>query len=436
MSPFYLDPLCWEAKGLDDAAELQRWIDDIWTLYVQIQLRDALGITTYDKEMFSAGKFTGEVGSVVGVDVPADKKLSEAIDIKEGPQPHPSIFNGLQYAEQSQTNVTGAFPSLSGSNMEGSETARGRIILREQSLQGLGPQLFLAARHDVVWAKQNLKLKKQYWTSERYVPYLEDDEPLGGRWFTASDLDTDFIVDVEADSWMPLTRMDEIDNMTTYMGGEAAMGAIPGGFSNTQIVPKSIRGRAAELLNVPSGTDPDEKDLRVAQHRYSVLKQAIEMATGQQDVPEAMNSPLLVAPQEAMKFASMPSVQPLPDVDKHEVFIEFYQNAIKDAVDGEGVENSPTMKATLMLLIKAHENQGVMDVQAQQMMAMQAQAPQMMAQQAMQSEQQQQQAQGEAASSERTHQQGLEKQAQGSQLKREEMAAAPKPKSELSKVKV
>src|SRR5262245_38897473 len=197
MSAFHLDHLSWEAKGLDDAAELQRWVDDVWTLYVQIQIRDAIGLTLYDKEMLSAGKFTGEVGTVVGVDVPAggEKKLSEATHVITGSQPNAAIFEGLKYAEQSQTNITGAFPSLSGSNMEGSETARGRIILREQSLQGLGPQLFMAARHDVVWAKQNLKLKKQYWTSERYVPYLEEDEPLGGRWFTASDLDTDFIVD-------------------------------------------------------------------------------------------------------------------------------------------------------------------------------------------------------------------------------------------------
>ncbi len=435
MSVLYLDPLSWEAKGLDDAAELQRWIDDIWTLYVQIQLRDALGITLYDKAMMSGGKFTGEVGTKVGVDVPADraKGLDDAVRVIEGPQPNPSIFNGLTLAQQSQTNVTGAFPSLAGSNMEGSETARGRIILREQSMQGLGPPLALAARHDMVWAKQNLKLKKQYWTSERFVPYLESDEPLGGRWFSASDLDTDFEIDVEADSWMPTTRLDQIDNMTTYLGGESALGAIPGGFSNP-LIPKAVRTHAAELLGVPSGTDPDEKDLRVAQHRYAAITKAVEMATkNQPPVRDELNSPLSVNPQDAMAIATMPSVRPLPNIDKHEVFIDYYRNAIKDAVDSDGVENQPLTKAVLMMLIKAHENQGVMDAQDTQMQMMEAQAPQMMAQQAMQSQQ-----------SAREHQQGIQKQVVTSKLKQQENAAKPngqpvpkaKPKSLLSKTKI
>lgn len=474
VSVYYLDPQSWEGKGLDDAAELQRWIDDIHTLFVQIQLREALGITLYNKNFqFDGGVFTGEVGAVKGVKVPEGEKITEAMNVWSGQQPNQSLFKGMEYVTQSQTNVTGAFPSLAGSNMEGSETARGRIILREQSLQGLGPQLFLAARHDVIWAKQNLKLKQQYWTSERFVPYLEEGEPLGGRWFSASDIDTDFTVDIEADSWMPVTRMDAVDNMTTYMGGEAALAAIPGGFANPEI-PKAISRKAAELLNVPSGTDPDERDMRNARHRYGVLKKAIETAleqggpmggqqtgqaqqagqmgdeTGEQDentatqVPDELNSPLLVPPQIAMQFATMPSVQPLPDVDKHEVYIEYYSNCIKDACDSNGVENHPIMKAVLMLLIKAHKNQGVMDAQENMMAQMAVQAPAMQAQQAMQ-------AQGEAESAKQSHgqemeksnlahKQGLEKQKQASELKRGEIAAKgkvdAKAKSELAKIKV
>lgn len=433
MSIFQLDPLSWSGKGLSDAVELQRWIDDIWTLYVQIQMRDALAITTFDKEMLSNGKFTGEVGSVVGVDVPQDgsgRKLSDATNVIQGNQPNQSIFAGLEYAQNSQIKAAGGFDAISGAGQSGSETARGRIIQRDMGLQGLGVPLFLSARHDVIWATQNLKIKKKNWTSERYVPYLSEGEPLGGRWFSASDIDTDFIIDVEADSWMPLTRMDEIDNMTTMVGGESALGTIPGGFTNTELIPKAIRIKAAQLLNVPSGTDPDEKDLRVARHRYSILKQAVEKITEQgtqpddkmdQEIPPEMNSPLLVPPQMAMSIAQMPSIVPLPDVDKHEVFIEFYRDAIKDAIDSDGIENHPVTKAVLMLLIKAHENQGVMDTQAMGQMAIEAQAPQMMADQAMKSGEAQQSHGQEMEKTAAGQKHDLAKQKQGSELKQQEI---------------
>lgn len=460
-SDFHIDPLSWEAKGLDDAVELQRWIDDIHTLYIQIQLREALGITLYDKDFgFDGGVFTGEVGMVKGVTVPPEKSVQQAMNIWSGQQPNQSIFSGLEYVQQSQTNVTGAFPSLSGSNMEGSETARGRIILREQSLQGMNVPLILAALHDVIWAKQNLKLKKQYWTSERYVPYLSEGEPLGGRWFSASDLDADFVVDVEADSWMPTTRMDQIDNMTTAVGGEAAMQVV-GGFAGLAAsqspLLQQIGRKGLELLGAPSEANPDEKDLRVARHRYAILKKAVEMSVEQgqpvdnqmgelsddqvnEKIPPEVNTPLTVPPQIAMKFAMMPSLQPLPDVDNHQVLAEFYKNAIKDSVDSDGIENHPITKAVLMLLIKAHENQGIMDAQSMQMAAMQANAPQIAMEQAQQS--------GESAQS---HQQDLEKtkmgqhhelakQKQGSKLKQEEIAAKGEAdtnkESELAKVKV
>jgi hypothetical protein len=461
MSQFHYDPLSWEGKGLDDAFELQRWIDDIHTLYLQIQLREALGIPLYDKEMFSQGKFTGEVGMPVGVDVPNDgsgRTLEHAVKFISGNQPNQSIFAGMKYVQDSQVKVAGGFDAISGAGMEGSETARGRIIQREMGLQGQGVSLFLSARHDVIWAKQNLKLKKQYWTSERFVPYLEEGEPLGGRWFSASDLDTDFIVDVEADSWMPVTRMDAIDNLTTAAGGEAALQAV-GGFAGILANPTlkpvhALARKGLELLNVPTGLDPEERDLRVARHRYSILKQAIERVVEQgnpslpqdagmdekmndesRDVPPELNSPLIVPPEQAMPFATLPSVRPLPDIDNHAVFVEFYKNAIKDAIDSDGIENHPLTKAALILLVKAHEAQGVFDMQEQGAMQLAATAPQQMTQQ----QQDGQQHQKEMEKSDQNQRHTLESQQQGSQLKQEEMKSKLQTnngKSELDKVKV
>lgn len=400
-SAYHVDPQSWEAKGLDDAVELQRWIDDIWTLYVQIQLREALGITGYDKEMFSNGKFTGEVGTVVGIDVPQEKKLEDAIHNWAGQQPNVSLFKGMEFSQQSQTNTTGAFPALNGSNMEGSETARGRVILREQALQGMGPPLYLAARHDIVWAKQNLKLKKKYWTSDRYVPYLEEGEPLGGKWFGASDIDADFIVDVEADSWMPVTRMDAIDQITTFMGGEEAV-AMQGGFAGPA-VPKAIKQRAAQLLNVPQGTDPEEKDLRNARHRYDVLKRVVERVMkeenqGGEKVPDELNSPLLVPLELVVSVGTVPSIQPLPGIDNDATFIEFYTNAIKDAVESEGIENQPLTKAVLMYLVQGHKQNGLMAAQETAMLTVAAQQPIMDAEN-----------DAEAGKADQTHQQEMEK---------------------------
>src|SRR5207237_1241732 len=144
-------------------------------------------------------------------------------------------------------------------------------------------------------------------------------------------------------------------------------------------------------------------------------------------------------PAEAMKFASMPSGRPLPDVDKHEVFIEYYRNAIKDAVDSDGIENHPLTKSVLMVLIKAHENQGVMDTQDTLMQTMEAQAPQTMMQQGREGDKASQNHAQEMEKSGMAHKQSLEKQAQGSQLKREELAARGAPnkgKSVLNQVKV
>lgn len=450
-SAYHIDPQSWEGKGLDDGVELQRWIDDIWTLYIQIQLREALGITGFDKSMVSNGKFTGEVGAVVGIDVPDDgpKKLEDAIHNWAGQQPNVSLFKGMEFSQQSQTNTTQAFPALNGSDSEGSETARGRVIMREAALQGLGPQLFLAARHDMIWAKQNLKLKKKYWTSDRYVPYLEDGEPLGGKWFSASDIDTDFIIDVEADSWMPTTRLDAIDQMTTYMGGEEAL-AMQGGFGG-QTVPRSIKQRAAQLLNVPEGTDPDEKDLRNARHRYDILKKIVTMAMqsqqgqmGQQSMegaegddqmpPPEMNSPLLVPPQLVMAVGSTPSLQPLPGVDNDAVYIQFYIDCVKDAVDSEGVENQPLTKAVLIYLIGLHKQNGVLGAQETAAMTVAAQAPMQDAQneaeaaKTNQAHEQEMQKTGAAnqhdlAKTKIAHKQGLEKDAAAGEMRQGEIQA-------------
>lgn len=435
MSPFYLDPLSWDAKGVDDGVALQRWIDNVHTLYLQLQLREALGITLIDKAFsVDGGVFNGEVGTVKTVDVPDGKTINEAMNVWFGQKADGSVFSGMEYVEQSQTNVLGTFPTLSGSTMEGSETARGRIILKEQANQGLGPRLALAAQHDVIWAKQNLKLKKKYWTSERYVPYLDDADPMGGRWFSAADLDADFDIDVEADSWMPVSRLDRIDNLTTALGGEEALVAI-GGFagaaSNPNPLIKDIGRKGLELLGAPADSNPEEKDLRVARHRYALIKQAVEMV-GAREVPDEMNSPMLANPADAMRIATMPSVQPLPQVDNHPVFIDYYTNLIKDAVDSEGVENDPLTKAVLMILIQAHQQGGVMEMQQNQMMAMQANAPQMLAQQAMQQDQE-----GKAAEKADTEHQSA---SHASQLKQDEMRTKGQvdtdSKSLLSQVKV
>lgn len=436
-SAYHIDPQSWEAKALDDGVELQRWIDDIWTLYLQIQLREALGITGYDKSMFSNGKFTGEVGTVVGIDVPDDKKLEDAIKVWSGDQPRDSLFKGMEFCQQSQTNTTQAFPALNGSSMEGSETARGRIIMREAALQGLGPQLYLAARHDIIWAKQNLKLKQRYWTSDRYVPYLEEGEPLGGKWFGASDIDADFIIDVEADSWMPVTRLDAVDQMTTFMGGEESLSA-QGGFGGPN-VPKSIRQRAAELLNVPAGTDPEEKDLRNARHRYDVLKRVVEKVMqqqgGEREVSDEMNSPLLVPPELVVSIGTVPSIQPLPDVDNHAVFVDFYRDCIKDSVDSEGVESNPLTKAVLMYLIGAHKDAGVKDAQQDVAMQVAVQAPQQMAQQQIEGHQSDKTHQQEMEKSDAAHKQGLEQQAHAGQMKQEEIKTKGKIDSKNSLLK-
>lgn len=424
-SAYHVDPQSWEAKGLDDAVELQRWEDDIHTLYVQVQLREALGITGYDKSMFDNGKFTGDVGTVVGVDVPDDKKLQDAINVWSGQQPHQSIFSGLEYVKQSMTNTTQAFPALNGSDMAGSETARGRVILREAALQGLGPQLYLSARHDVVWAKQNLKLKQKYWTSDRYVPYLEEGEPLGGKWFGASDIDSDFIVDVEADSWMPVTRLDAVDQMTTFMGGEEAL-ALQGGFGGPN-VPKAIKQRAAQLLNVPSGTDPEEKDLRNARHRYNILKKVCEQVIGQQggeaEVPDEMNSPLLVPPQMVVQVGMTPSLQPLPGIDNDSVYITFYGDCVKDAVDSEGIENHPLTKAVLMYLVQAHKDNGLKSAQETAMMTVAAQQPMMDAQNAAEAEKANQSHSQDMQKSGAAHKQSLEKDAQAGEMRQGEIQA-------------
>jgi hypothetical protein len=244
--------------------------------------------------------------------------------------------------------------------------------------------------------------------------------------------------------------MDAIDNMVTYLGGEAAMANIPGGFANPEL-PAAIRHKAAELLDVPHGTDPDEKDLRNARHRYAVLKQAIEKFTEQgqggqaqmpddkmeQEVPPEMNSPLVVPPQLVMSFATMPSVQPLPNVDNHQVYVNFYKDAIKDAVDSDGIENHPITKAVLMALIAAHENQGVMDAQAKVAQQVAVQAPMQMAQNAQEAQKADTQHQQEMEKSDATHKQGLESQVVGSKLKENEIKAqGAQKKSELSKVKV
>lgn len=438
MSQFYLDPLSWDGKGIDDGTELQRWIDNMFTLCVQLELREALGITLIDRGFsIDGGVFTGEVGTVKTVDVPDGKTVAEAMNIWTGNSASQSLFKAMEFSAQSQTNVLGTFPTLSGSTMEGSETARGRIILKEQANQGLGPRLMLDAWHLVIWAKQNLKLKKTYWTSERFVPYLDEGEPLAGRWFSASDLEADFNVDVEKDSWMPVTRLDQIDDLTTAMGGEealATMGGFAGAASSPNPLVKDIGRKGLELLGAPADSNPDEKDLRVARHRYALVKQAVEMTSDEQ-VPEEMNSPMLVPPEIALRIATMPSVQPLPDVDNHAVFIDFYTNAIKDSIDSEGVENNPVTKAVLMLLIKMHKQQGVMDMQEAQMDAMSAQAPQMMAQQAMQQDQQGQ----EAEKADQEHQRGKENAEQASQLKQDEIRAkgeADTQKSLLTQVPV
>lgn len=407
-SPYHVDPQSWEGKGFDDGVELQRWIDDIHTLYIQIQLREALGITLFDRSFFDNGKFTGKVGTITGVAPPDEKTIEDAMHVFSGEQPRDSIFKGMDYVRQSMTNTTQAFPALNGSDMEGSETARGRVILREAALQGLGPQLYLAARHDIIWAKQNLKLKKKYWTSDRYVPYLEEGEPLGGKWFSAADIDADFIVDIEADSWMPVTRLDGIDQMTTFMGGEEAL-ALQGGFGGPN-VPKAIKQRAAQLLNVPQGTDPEEKDLRNARHRYNVLKRVVEMAMQQQGgqmgqggdedqmPPPEVNSPLLVPPELVMAIGMTPSLQPLPGIDNDAVYIEHYSNAIKDAVDSDGVENQPLTKAVLIYLVQAHKQNGLMAAQETAMLTVAAQQPMMDAEN-----------EAEAGKADQAHQQEMEK---------------------------
>lgn len=346
-------------KGMDDASDLQEVVNELTTIMVEHSRRDAVGYTVVDQD-FGIDTTAMRGGFVVPADTQTTggKKVSDAVGVFNGPQMSASLPATRQQTLNDMTAAVNAYGVMAGSNEQAPETATATSLLVERAVGGLNPMLARWATNvQVTWAEQILRLRRKHMTGDQFIPFVEENEREAGRWFSGSDIDMDFIVSVEEDSWIPRTRLDALAGLEMA----SSFGQIPGGVFNPAI-PEQVRSHVLRLANLPHGLDETLRDRQVAKKRIKGIEEAVKFYLSQN------------MPPDAERILSAPSIAVLP-TDNHAVHIKFIGEYLSDLVDDEMDEPPEELIQTLLGQIDKHKQAMVALKQEQGAMEMLAQAP-------------------------------------------------------------
>jgi hypothetical protein len=360
------------ADGLEDSVMNQQIINEYTSLSVENVLYNASPKLVINPALINPVAVTGRPKDMILMSDNArrESEPKNAFAQISGMSLTNEVMQGIEAAKRDMREQTGALLGFNGQGDPNIATATGMSIARDSALALVSTPLAIRAEIDEKWCWQIIKLVKENWYDRKYQFLLGKYNQEEAEAFKESILEEEINLFVEANSWMPQTNFEKLQNLGAYL---TAFG-LPLGFLNEQI-PEPIRQYGTQLYNMPFDFDEMFPDIRIAQRRLDTAKTVAETEIpkamqGAADIARAGDTTLpdgtVITANEAgtallTKTANIISdaMGLEEDIDDHAIFIKEYVKYLKT---DEGQNAHPILRQAIKSTI--HDHKAFLEVQA------------------------------------------------------------------------
>lgn len=345
------------ADGLEDSVMNQQIINEYTSLSVENVLYNASPKLIINPRLVNPNNLTGRPKDALVMSDTArpDTDPRNAVGQLSGMSLTPDVMMGIESSKRDMREQTGALVGFNGQGDPSLNTATAISIARDSALALVSTPLSIRAEKDLEWCWQILRYVREYWYDEKYRFLLGKYNEEEAKSFKQSKLDMEIVLSVEANSWMPTTQYEKLQNLGAYL---TAFG-IPLGFLNPQI-PQVVRDYASSLYNVPFEFNEMAPDIRIAQKRLDSAR-----ALSNEVIPKMMmelgkmsvllEPELFVQEAQVMENNTMVlianTMEVEEDIDNHEIMIEVYVGWLKT---DEGQTAHPILRNAVKRVIASH----------------------------------------------------------------------------------
>lgn len=378
---FMADPSTFWGLFLTDLSIMQDIVNQMLTLQMYHIKRNAITSIIYNSQAFDPDAFKKDLIPTADT-LPPDVPIGNTYGIVPALRMSGEPMQMLEAIMAMKADVSLTTPAMMGQTQP-NEPYHAQLLQRQSSLGLLAPASISKATAKVHWAKQQLRLAKQFWTDEDTAEYLK----LNGEWtddhidaFLDCDFDNDLLIEYAEGSEIPQSLVEREVKLQKMLSDMMSLAQIA-----PQLIKPDMLGEVFTQLTQVSGLDVDfnnnESDLRLAEARYDKIQEAVEHASEEAQTPNPQANMMM-----AQQFLAQPDMQP-QIWEGHATQIEYYSDKLRN----ECAKESPSflliaiLNGIIMLHLQAQTQLG----QMQTGMSMAIQAPAMQAAQEQQGQQQQ-----------------------------------------------
>lgn len=346
------------ADGLEDSVRNQQIINEYTSLSVENVLYNAAPKLVLNDAKVNPNNMTGRPkDALVYNDPKSESRWSDHIGQLSGMSLTPDVMMGIESSKRDMREQTGALVGFNGQGDPSLTTATAISIARDSALALVSTPLAIRAEKDLEWSWQILKHVKKNWFDQKYKFLLGKYSDEEAESFKAAKLDTAIFLSVEANSWMPVTQYEKLQNLGAYLTAFN----IPMGFLNPQI-PQAVRDYASQLYNVPFEFNELAPDIRIAQRRIEKAKEAAAQLIPQlmirsgviASTMEGKAAAITIESAEQSVITAISDVMGVEeDIDIHEIFVATYLSWLKT---DEGQSANPILRNAIKSTIADHRN--------------------------------------------------------------------------------
>ena len=391
-------------RGQDDALASNERYEELGSLAFEIAMHQASSPIVSNQLKIDQDSLTG-----------SPRDLAKMLNPAQEDQPGQYIWQGnsqtggigaldnmMNREEGTMQKQFSAFNSVTGDQSGPEETATGRAILRDQSVQMHASPLELREAVDVGMATRVVRLYQKHWTGTRVLFTKGEYDNDEAKTFSRSDLQGDFEAVAKRGSSLP---RGEGERRAAVIAA-AEWGGVPGGIFNP-VWPPKLRRFILEELGIQFDVDEAAPDYRKQMMEIRRLEELVDVVI---ESYEAAGLPAMMPPglpnldgsvtQEPtpneliaqflarkipVEIARPPAGTMLPNgmvgdgqtgpglsIDNDPIHI---QGCMRWLLSDEGMEAHPVLRRAVMIHLQEHVAAEALTQQWKAMMMMLAQAP-------------------------------------------------------------
>lgn len=384
--------------GIENLLAQQEWFNEFVSIMTSAAIYAGAGITVANTQKIKNGHMLNKPGVIGAIDdLYPGEKVGDLIAHYDTAGLDPVLMQLPTFIKESMQFTSGARANnVSGLPGPGIETATGNQNAKAQADTFSSMRLMLRARNQARRMEQALKLFQQYQTEPKYYSRYEETE---GQWLRGADVGGTIKVRVETDSQQPRTNFDARNDMVALINL---------GYGQNKMRP-DVEAELGRTFKAPPALNKIDDWTIKWQKRMDAIQEAAGMAgqmMQERGVDPEMAGEFII--DEALRVGAP---QPLDD---HGLMAQLYRDY---SLSDEFEEAPDPFKQVIVLLVQAHEQGGVMEMQKQAAQQVEAEAPIQEAQAAQQAEASEAEATNAEAKADADHQRAGQQATQAALLK-------------------